>query len=141
MRAARDPTVSPRGGRSLLELRKWYLDGVSPAGDVCIGYSAALRIGPFTTGYRGLLLRGAQGSRQERSRWGGSGAPRQDEMGAWHWSEWMQGQWQPLTQGMDSLLWQGPGARIHWHCLAPRCRTKLQSNCAGEPVDWAMAAE
>ncbi|MBK9238065.1 MAG: hypothetical protein IPO19_19625 [Rhodoferax sp.] len=69
--------------RWALKLRKWYLDGVTPAGDVCIGYQAQLQAGPLATGYRGLLLRSAQGVVEDHS-----GGQRRPGVAARHWSEW-----------------------------------------------------
>ena len=40
---------------------------------------------------------------------------------------------------MTSMLWDGPGVRIHWNCVAPNCLARVQSVCAGDVVDWAMA--
>lgn len=125
--------------RWALKLRKWYLDGVTQAGDVCIGYQAQLQVGPLATGYRGLLLRSAQGRVEDHSGWGRGEAPCLQASGAWHWSEWMSGHWQPQGPGMASLLWEGPGVRIHWNCVAPHCLARVQSVCAGVPVDWALA--
>ncbi len=124
--------------RWALRLRKWCLDGVSTEGDVCIGYQATLQLGPLNTGYRGLLLRNAQGQEQDRSAWGSGRAPSGDASSGWQWSEWMTGEWQPQIQGMTSVLWDGPGVHIQWNCLSPLCQTRVKSVCAGNPVDWLM---
>lgn len=125
--------------RWALKLRKWYLDGVTAAGEVCIGYQAQLQLGPLAAGYRGLLLRNAQGVVDDRSGWGRGEAPNQQASGDWQWTEWMTGYWRPQGAGMASVLWDGPGVRIQWNCVAPNCLTRVQSHCKGESVDWAMA--
>jgi hypothetical protein len=130
--------TSTTADRWALKLRKWYLDGVTLAGDVCIGYQAQLSAGPLATGYRGLLLRNAQGLVEDKSGWGRGEAPALQASGDWHWSEWMKGHWRPQGAGMASVLWNGPGVRIHWNCVAPSCLARVQSVCSGESVDWAM---
>ena len=132
-----DPTSS-NVDRWALRLNKWYLDGVTQAGDVCIGYQAELSVGPLATGYRGLLLRNAQGLVEDKSGWGRGEAPSLQESGDWQWSEWMTGHWRPQGAGMASVLCDLPGVRIHWTCVAPNCLARVQSVCAGEAVDWAM---
>lgn len=101
-------------------LTKYYLDCVSPAGDVAIAYAARLTMGPLTVGAGILEHHPRGGGEVVRRRW--SYVPPRLARGALHWRHaglGVRGTWsRPRVQPVRRLLETREGA-IDWRLLQP----------------------
>jgi len=99
-------------------LAKWYLDGVTPAGDVFIGYTGELRVLGLRIPWSEWTLFSAAGAIEQRAVWRRS-IPAEDPGGCFRWSVpalSVEGIWRRTT-GTTSLtvpLLETPDTRIVW---------------------------
>lgn len=109
-------------------LDKWYLDVVTPRGEVAILYAARLRWGAVRVSYASALEDCRDGAHRESQTVRGVQPPRRDD-GALGWRNHaldVEGRWQPDALAIRSTLASTADGAIHWSCHAPRARASVR---------------
>lgn len=118
--------MARRAGK--FRLWKYYLDCVSPAGDVCIGYVGSLHWGPLRIRYCALLECDASGERRERHRYVRASAPQTAGTAI----EWkceplgVQGRWCDATSWPEATLLDSACGQVRWQVLAARSPAAIE---------------
>ncbi len=117
------------------ELRKWYFDCVSSAGEVFIGYAAKLRFGLIRMDYSSIITHG--NCRQSFS----FGKLKQSDRSL-EWSNdslGVDGKWAGQNGGNKKILYDGKEGRIEWQCLKPNAKVSI--HLAGRDISGRGYAE
>ena len=103
-------------------LDKWYLDCVTPGGDVFIGYTATLRWRRLRLNYASVLLAPYGGAPESRTTLRASGGPelRGGEL-TWSCTPLVcAGRWHAEAPELERTLLQDESGQVRWSCLQPR---------------------
>ncbi|MFI5311418.1 MAG: hypothetical protein ACHQQ3_09310 [Gemmatimonadales bacterium] len=104
------------------DLVKWYADCTTAAGDALILYSAELRWRGPPIRYTSLLTHRDGGPAKTRFSLRKEPAPVVSEGSVgWRSAAWRaEGQWREAGPELHELLFDSPGGRLEWSCIAPR---------------------
>lgn len=110
----------------MFRLDKWYLDLVTPDGDVVIGYDARLEWGVLRFRFASILESPVVGPARERSSVRGVDEPRVTDDGiAWsHAGLDLSGNWSG-RHDIEARLLETPAGTIDWHGFAPNAAASL----------------
>jgi hypothetical protein len=107
---------------------KYYLDCISPAGDVCICYVGCLRWGPLAIRYCALLECDADGAQREQHHF----APTPEPVSSADGIEWacealgVRGNWRTRGSAHEATLLAGAAGQVQWRVLAPISEVSLE---------------
>jgi hypothetical protein len=121
-------------------LSKWYVDCVSPAGDVFIGYSARLLWRGAALTFASTLVRANGRDALSRTSLRRSPAPLVEgsEIRWRHGALAVEGVWRSRGKPCRQLVYSSPEGRITWHGLQPRSCASVSA--AGTPIaGWGYA--
>ena len=110
----------------MLALDKWYLDCVSPDGDLLICYSAKPRWGPIRLCYGARIVKPAKGPLTQRQSFFPGHA--HEEPGAITWSNdrlGIQGAWTGGAPLAETTVVDEPSGVIVWRCLGANCAANI----------------
>ena len=108
-------------------LSKWYLDCVSGAGDVFIGYAALLQWKAFTLKYSSVLEKQKDRPTEVRTSLVRFAAP-QITGSLLSWSSeslGINGTWKALSAPFERTLFESEAGDIKWRCLQPRAEADI----------------
>jgi len=108
-------------------LSKWYLDCVSEAGDVLIGYAARISWKGLSINFSSLLLRRAHHVAETKTSLRELRVPL-IEGSVLHWNSPeldVKGTWKPLEQPIRRKLLEDDAGSIEWNCISPRSEAKI----------------
>ncbi len=110
----------------MFQLDKWYLDLVTPGGDVVIGYAARITWGSLRFNFSSVLESPAASPASDRSTVRGASDPTESPEGI-KWSNdalGIAGTWAGSAP-IEKRLVDSPAGRITWRCLAPRAKVAI----------------
>lgn len=116
-------------------LTKWYLDCVTPRGDVVVGYVARVGWGAIALRYASTLVQRAGEATVHRSTLVDAPWPVQDG-GCVTWScpaLGVRARFDELAPSAQDILLDGPDGRVDWFCLAPKARAAITLD--GAPLE------
>jgi len=108
----------------MFELDKWYLDVVTEAGAVLIGYAIHCRFGAASFRYASLLQSAPDQPATDRATLRGTTFPLlEGDHLRWHLPRLrFDGSWHRLGAPVEQTLLDDERGRIEWRCLLPRAR-------------------
>ncbi len=117
-----------RQGEEPFVLSKWYLDCVTDAGDVFVGYAARLGFRGVELGYSGVLNGGERGGTRTATSLRHFSEPRRHGS-ALLWSATslgVRGLWASDARPVERRLLEQDGGVLDWSCLQPRARVAVR---------------
>ena len=110
----------------MFQLDKWYLDLVTPEGDVVIGYAARIAWGGLGFNFSSLLENPVDGPISDRSIVRGTSDPTESP-DCVRWTNdalGFAGTWTGIAP-IEERLVNSPAGAINWRCLAPRANVAI----------------
>ncbi len=116
-----------QGRPSRFSLSKWYLDAVSDAGEVFIGYRATVRWGRLGFPYASTLAAGAGEARTRATVKSEEEPILREGVLAWASSPLgVKGRWHALAAAkVARTLYESPEGSVSWRCVLPAARCEL----------------
>jgi len=118
---------------SKFTLSKWYMDCVSNAGDVFIGYAATLRWKALSINYASVLEQPAGTETSLRTSLLGYSPPEHNGSSL-TWiaaSLGVNAAWESLSEPIERTIFESDGGDIVWRCIAPIAAAQVQTQ--GQP--------
>lgn len=107
-------------------LSKWYLDGIDPAGNVVLCYSAILKWHKLQVHYAGLLNATSSGVTAANTFRSGEIPKFRDRITEWNSDKLqLKGTWHSIDTPIESRLIDSGTRKLHWHCLQPKASVEL----------------
>lgn len=112
----------------MFAIRKWYLDCVTDAGTVFIGYAATLRWGWVRLGYSSYYINAPDGFERQAASWHSRSRPQQND-GLLRWKVpglHLHGEWRGAFPRIDRLLYEEHGNHVRWICHQPAAHARIR---------------
>jgi hypothetical protein len=107
-------------------LEKWYLDVVSPEGEVVILYDASVEFGMFKLRHRSALAVQGDGSRTHTTRRSHAPVPIVSTAGCSYATELVQGTWSRRASSLSARLLDSPRGVIDWNVHVPSADVEVR---------------
>lgn len=111
----------------MFRLHKWFLDCVTPAGEVLVVYAATLRWGLLRLGYAATLSH-AGGTTRSSTRLGRPPKPqvRDDGVRLDAARLGVSGTWRGTVRSRPRELWRSPRGAVTWNCMLAHAEVDLE---------------
>ena len=115
---------------SAFQLSKWYLDCVTDSGNTHIAYIGDLHWGPVIFHFSSVLRSAGQRVIQEHSLREQSTPLVTDDGVSWNSRQFgLEGIWHSDSRPVREIVFENEIGSVEWHCLMPRARACIGSDC------------